>query len=66
MVLKRIEYKKAGTAVIVYFDRYQSFVQPLFSCNQQPCILNKVQYPDDRDILKVTWFHKMTTQVSKS
>ena len=36
---------------------------PLCSHFQQPCTLNKLQYPASRDVFKVTWFHKVLTWV---
>jgi len=44
----------------VLFDCSQSSVQPFSFCIQQPCSLNKLKCPADRDALIVTWFHKMT------
>jgi hypothetical protein len=60
-----LEYGRAGTTVTCAL-RYQSFVQPFTSFIQQSRTLNKVQYLTDRDVLKVTWFHKMTTQMPES
>jgi len=31
-----------------------------------PCTLNKVQYPADREVNRVTWFQEMMAQVPKS
>ena len=50
----------------MHFYCCQYFVQPFSSCIQQSCILYKVQHPAEEYILKVTWFHKMLTQVPKS
>jgi hypothetical protein len=50
----------------MHVDHTWSFVQPLYSCPWQPCTLNKVQYPTDRGVLKVPWFHTMTAQVPES
>jgi hypothetical protein len=41
----------------INFDHW-SFVQPFCSCIQQPHNLNKVQYPADTDVIKVTGFMK--------
>jgi hypothetical protein len=49
----------------VHFDCYQTSVQPFSSVIQQFRTFNKVQYLADSDV-KVTWFHKMTTQVPES
>jgi hypothetical protein len=62
----RTDIEGLATQWHMYFDCYLSFMQPLCSCIQQPCTLNKVQYPADRDVIKVTCFQKMTTQVLKS
>jgi len=43
----------------MHFDYNPSFVQPSSSHIQQFDILNKVQYPADRDVVTVTWFHKV-------
>ena len=42
------------------------FVQTLCSRIHQHRTLNRVQYPADRDVSKVTWFRKILTQASKS
>jgi hypothetical protein len=62
----RIEYGRAGTTMTMHFDRYRSFVQPFSSFIQQSLTLKKVQYLTDRDVFKVTWFRKVTTQVPES
>lgn len=62
----RIEYRSASNAVIHAHNPSPSFVQPLCSCTQQSYTLSKMQYPADWDVLQVTWFHKMLTQVAKS
>jgi hypothetical protein len=49
----------------MHFEQDPSFVQPVSSSMQQSRTLNKVQYLDDRDVFKITWFHKMMTQESK-
>ena len=59
----RIEYRRVGTDWPTHFDCDWSFVQPLSSFIQQYHTLNKVHYFADRDIFKVIWFHKLTTQV---
>lgn len=42
----------------MHFDHCQSFVQPFCSCIQQSNTFNKAQYPADRDVIRVTRFHK--------
>jgi hypothetical protein len=42
----------------MHFDHNPSFLQPSSSHIWQSHILNKVQYPADRDVT-VTWFHKV-------
>jgi hypothetical protein len=42
----------------MHFEQDTSFVQPVSSSMQQFRTLNKVQYLDDGDVFKVTWFHK--------
>jgi len=41
------------------FDHNPSFVQPSSSHIQQSHILNKVLYSGYRDVITVTWFHKV-------
>jgi hypothetical protein len=41
-------------------------MQSFISFIQQSRTLNEVQYLADRDIFKVTWFHKMMSQVPES
>jgi len=50
----------------MFFDCDRSFVQSLGSFIQQSHSLSKVQYLADRDVLKFTLLHKMTTQVPVS
>ena len=42
----------------MHFNRDESFVWPLSSFIQQSLTLNKVHYLAERDVFKVTWFHK--------
>jgi hypothetical protein len=50
----------------VHFDHYRFFVQSSSWLIQQSCTLNEMQYLADRDAYKVTWFHKMMTQVPET
>jgi hypothetical protein len=54
----RIERGMAGTAVTGALSPLSIFVQLSCSSLQQPHTMNKEQYPANRDVLKVTGFHK--------
>ena len=43
----------------MHFDHSPSFVQPSSSHIWQSHILNQVQYPADRNIITVTWLHRV-------
>jgi hypothetical protein len=60
------EHRRADTTVTCALRYLSTVVQPFISFIQQCHALNKVRYLADRDVFKVTWFHKMTTQVSES
>jgi hypothetical protein len=69
-IFQWLKYKKQNTEgrkrVPMHLDRDQSLVQPISSFIQQSSKLNRVHYLANRIVFKVTWCHKMMTQVPES